>query len=85
MKLKTKWEHSYRFYQGQQSIAYEYMDTPFGRITITLDETCDRYITPYKLHIPGSDFRFFSTPVAAKLFADDYLIREFTKLIDITA
>lgn len=84
MKLKTKWEQSYKFYAGQQKIAYEYMDTPFGRITIALDGSCDRYEEPYKLHIPGSDFRFFATPSAAKQFADAYLLREITRLIDIT-
>lgn len=85
MKLKTKWEKSYKFHDGRQKIAYEYMDTPFGRITISLDDTFDRYEEPYKLHIPGSDFRFFSVPSAAKQFADEYLLREITKLVDMTA
>lgn len=85
MKLKTKWAQSYKFYEGQQKIAYEYMDTPFGRITVVLDPAGDRYEEPYKLHIPGSDFRFFSTPSAAKEFADTYLLREITKLVDMTA
>lgn len=85
MKLKTKWEQRYKFYALQQRIACEYMDTPFGRITITLNDIYDRYEQPYKLHIPGSDFIFFSSPSEAKQFTDAYLLREITKLIDMTA
>lgn len=85
MKLKTKWRSRDQYVAGALRAIYEYLETPFGRISITLSSNTDRYMEPYDLSIPGCENRFFSTPGAAKIFAEDYLIREITKLVDMTA
>ena len=84
MKLKTKWQQNYINLRGERKINYEFMDTPFGRITICLDECVDRYEEPYKLYIPGNDLRYFESPVKAKQFTEEYLQTAITRLIDTT-
>lgn len=85
MKLKTKWRSHDKYVAGTLQAVCEYLETPFGRITITMSSDTDRYMEPYDLSIPGCENRFFSTPGAAKIFAEDYLIREITKMVDMTA
>ncbi len=84
MKLKIKWKQNEKYVSGRVSTTYEYLETPFGRITITLTSDTNRYEQPYNLSIPGCEDRFFATPVAAKEFAEGYLLRETAKMIDLT-
>lgn len=84
MKLKIKWKQNEKYVSGKVSTTYEYLETPFGRITIALTSDTNRYEQPYNLSIPGCEDRFFATPVAAKEFAEGYLLRETAKMIDLT-
>lgn len=84
MKLKITWQQNRRYVSGEQKITYEYMDTPFGRVTIEMSGDTGRYEEPYDLCIPGNDSRSFSTREKAKAFAEDYIRTAITKLIDTT-
>jgi len=84
MKLKIKWKQNEKYVSSRVSTTYEYLETPFGRINITLTSDTNRYEQPYNLSIPGCEDRFFATPVAAKEFAEGYLLRETAKMIDLT-
>ena len=85
MKLKTKGRSHDKYVAGTLRAVYEYLETPFGRFPITLSSDTDRYIEPYDLSIPGCESRFFSSPSAAKIFAEDYLMRGINTLVDMTA
>ena len=83
MKLKIKWEENFHYDDGVKHVTGEYITTPLGTVKLTLSLQGKDYKTPYLLIRPTQNNLLFKTREEAKQFAEDFLLKELTKLLDL--
>ncbi len=84
MKLKIKWEENVHYDDGAKQVIGEYITTPLGTVRVTLSRQDKDYKTPYLLIRPTQNNLLFRTREEAKQYAEDFLLKELTKLLDLT-